>query len=241
MKATQEVIGMSTNSTNTILKQQNLATITPSLPMPDYRTLNPIGHQVTSPQYVSATCPMKRIVIIGSSGSGKSTLARQLGKQLNLPVFHLDRYYWQPGWVEMPEAQWNAKIASMVSFDSWIIDGNYRDTLDVRINRADSVIFMDLHPFICSWRAIKRRIVYRNRPRPDMAAGCVEKLFDPQLFEFIRHIWQYPYRAKPDVAENLNAISEEKRVVWLRSKSQVKNFTQSPLDYPAYIPDALLF
>jgi len=229
---------MPINSINTILKQ-NLAAISPSLPMPDYRTLNPIGHQVIDPQYIPANRPMRRIVIIGSSGSGKSTLARQLGKQLSLPVFHLDRYFWQPGWVETPEAQWNAKVASMVSFDSWIIDGNYRETLDVRLGRADSVIFMDLHPFICSWHAIKRRIIYRNRPRPDMAAGCVEKLFDPQLFEFIRHIWQYPYRAKPDVMDKLENLSAEKRVIWLQSKSQVRNFVQSPLDYPAYLPNAM--
>lgn len=231
---------MSTNSTNSMM-QKNLATILPSLPMPDYRTLNPIGHQASSPYTVSANRSMKRVVIIGSSGSGKSTLARQLGKQLNLPVFHLDRYYWQPGWVEMPEAQWNAKVASMVAFDSWIIDGNYRDTLDARLKRADSVIFMDLHPLICSWRAVKRRIVYRNRSRPDMAAGCVEKLFDPQLFDFVRHIWQYPYRAKPEVLEKLEVVSSEKRVVWLRSKLQVKNFSQSPMDYPAYRPDAVLY
>ena len=231
---------MPTNLTNTILKQ-NLATVPPSLPMSDYRTLNPIGHPATRTQYAHANRPMKRIVIIGSSGSGKSTLARQLGKQLSVPVFHLDRYYWQPGWIETPEAQWQAKVGSMISFDSWIIDGNYRETLDMRLKKADSVIFMDLHPLICSWRAIKRRIIYRNRPRPDMAAGCVEKLFDPQLFDFIRHIWQYPYRAKPEVLQKLEELSIEKRVVWLQTKTQVTNFAQSPLDYPAFLPNAILF
>ena len=61
--------------------KQNSVTIAPTLPMPDYRTLNPIGHQeqMTSPRYAPKST-MKRIVIIGSSGSGKSTLARQLGK-----------------------------------------------------------------------------------------------------------------------------------------------------------------
>jgi adenylate kinase family enzyme len=44
----------------------------------------------------------KRIMIIGSCGSGKTTLATQLGKKTNIPVIHLDREYWQAGWVETP-------------------------------------------------------------------------------------------------------------------------------------------
>lgn len=222
--------------------KQNSATTASTLPMPNYRTLNPIGHQdqMISPRYASKSS-MKRIVIIGSSGSGKSTLARQLGNDLNLQVFHLDQHFWRPGWVETPEDKWKAKVASMTDYDSWIIDGNYRETLDLRLKRADSVIFMDLHPFICSWRAMKRRIIYRNRSRPDMADGCVEKLFDPQLFEFMRHIWQYPYRAKPEVMQKLEAVAPEKRVIWLRSRTQVNNFLQSPLNYPAYMPNAIFY
>ena len=33
---------------------------------------------------------MKRMMIVACPGSGKSTLALMLGKQLNLPVFHMD-------------------------------------------------------------------------------------------------------------------------------------------------------
>ncbi len=223
---------------NTPIFQQNLTAVIPSLPMSNYRTLNPIGHQeqFLRPQYLPHTA-MKRIVIIGSSGSGKSTLARHLGTELDLQVFHLDRYFWQPGWVETPNERWEAKVTSMSKFESWIMDGNYRETLDLRLKRADSVVFMDLHPLICSWQAMKRRIVYRNHARPDMADGCVEKLFDPQLFEFIRHIWQYPYRAKLEVLHKLQAVAPKKRVIWLRSRKEVQAFLLAPLEYPAYLPN----
>lgn len=33
---------------------------------------------------------INKVVIVGGSGTGKSTLAKNLGKQLNLPVYHLD-------------------------------------------------------------------------------------------------------------------------------------------------------
>ena len=39
----------------------------------------------------------QRVVVIGCSGSGKSTLARIIGDTLELPVYHLDSLYWQPG------------------------------------------------------------------------------------------------------------------------------------------------
>ena len=39
----------------------------------------------------------KKIAIIGCAGSGKTTLAFLLQK-LNLPIYHLDQYYWKPNW-----------------------------------------------------------------------------------------------------------------------------------------------
>lgn len=40
---------------------------------------------------------MKKIMIVGSGGAGKSTLAKQLGEKLDIPVYHLDAIFWQPG------------------------------------------------------------------------------------------------------------------------------------------------
>ena len=40
----------------------------------------------------------QRALIIGGVGSGKTALAIRLGEKLSLPVHHLDRLYWQPGW-----------------------------------------------------------------------------------------------------------------------------------------------
>ena len=42
---------------------------------------------------------MKRIMIIGSGGSGKSTFSSKLSEVLGLPLYHLDAYYWKPGWI----------------------------------------------------------------------------------------------------------------------------------------------
>lgn len=176
---------------------------------------------------------MKRVLIIGSSGSGKSTLARQLGAKLELPVVHLDRHYWHPGWVGTPQAEWQRTVARLVQREEWIIDGNYRSTLEMRLEAADSVVFLDLPPWICALRAIKRRIQYHNRPRPDIADGCKEPLLDPQLIQFIRHVLSYPDRAKPYVMDQLTSIASDKHVVLLQSTKDVNNFLSAPKDYPS--------
>ena len=49
-------------------------------------------------------------MIIGSSGAGKSTFARRLGESTGLPVVHLDRLFWNPGWAETPKDEWSEKI-----------------------------------------------------------------------------------------------------------------------------------
>lgn len=216
--------------TNEIRWAQSLA---PDLQEDHYRTQQPIKHLKRFPRPMEGTINMKRVLIIGSSGSGKSTLARQLGAKLELPVIHLDRHYWHPGWVGTPQDQWQRTVSRLVQRDSWIIDGNYRGTLAIRLKAADSVVFLDLPPWICAMRALKRRIQYRKRPRPDIAEGCKEPLFDPQLFQFIRHVLSYPDRAKPFVMQQLSAIANEKHVVLLNSTSDVDNFLSAPLDFPS--------
>jgi adenylate kinase family enzyme len=49
---------------------------------------------------------VRRVAVVGSSGAGKSTFARDLGARTGLPVVHLDRPFWRPGWVETPREEW---------------------------------------------------------------------------------------------------------------------------------------
>lgn len=174
---------------------------------------------------------MERIVIVGSSGSGKSTLARELGKKLNLPIIHLDKYYWNPGWVSTPAPIWKEKVSALTQAEQWIIDGNYRDTLDTRLQAADTVIFLDLPRWVCVCRAIKRRIKYRNSPRPDMAPGCEETLFKPDFPDFLFRIWNYPHRAKPNVEKHLFELDPRKRIIRLSSRNDANKFIADPIMY----------
>jgi len=80
---------------------------------------------------------MKRVLILGPSGSGKSTLGERLGRILSIPIIHLDQHYWKPNWVYTPKDEWKVKVKSLVSSESWVMDGNYTSTLKLRASAAD--------------------------------------------------------------------------------------------------------
>jgi len=165
---------------------------------------------------------MKKILIIGSGGAGKSTLARHLHKATGIELIHLDKVFWQPNWVELPKDEWKKTVENLLKLDSWIMDGNFGGTMEMRFAAADTVIFLDLPRLLCIWRAYKRFLLYRKNNRPDMAEGCDEK-FD---LEFFKWIWDYPTRTKPRVEALLKRFQNEKNIIRLKSKSEVEDFLE---------------
>ncbi|MCO7595286.1 MULTISPECIES: AAA family ATPase [Pseudomonas] len=165
---------------------------------------------------------MQRIVILGNAGSGKSTLARALGKRLGLPVVHLDTLFWEPGWVEPDAEQFRARVREAVATDAWICEGNYaRRTFDLRLPRADLVIWLDTPRLTCFLRVIMRSVM--NRPRPDIAAGCREHL-DRAFLTFLKFVWQFDRDYRPGIEAMRPAMGPQVPTVHLRNTRQVSAF-----------------
>jgi len=164
---------------------------------------------------------MERVVVIGSGGAGKSTFSRRLGEATGLPVIHLDNIFWKPNWQPTPREEWEKTVAELVRRDSWIMDGNFGGTRELRIRASDTVIFLDIPRLICLYRVIKSAITFRGKNRPDMAEGCHEK-FDR---EFAGWVWNFPKRSRGRILEQMKEFPE-KRFVILRSSRQAERFIQ---------------
>jgi adenylate kinase family enzyme len=171
----------------------------------------------TADRLLGATLEIKRVAIVGSGGAGKSTLALALSETLDLPVIHLDKHYWQAGWVPTPKDAWLERQRQLVAQERWIIDGNYGSTMDLRLAAADTVIFLDTPRLRCVQRVLKRTLSYRPGTRPDMAAGCHER-FD---LEFLRWVWRYPAEQRPKILEMLARQRSKKTVIHLKSDREV--------------------
>ena len=121
---------------------------------------------------------MKRVVILGRGGAGKSTLARRLGELTGLGVIELDKIFWQPGLVPTGRDQWVAVQQKLVREEHWIMDGDLGpyDATEVRLQAADTIIFLDFSLVRCAWRALRRSreradfwrwlLAYRRKSRP---------------------------------------------------------------------------
>ncbi len=169
---------------------------------------------------------MKRILIIGSGGAGKSTSAKRLGEILNIEVFHLDKLYWQPNWIEPPKDEWQKTVEEIIKRDSWIMDGNFGGTMEMRLQACDTAILLDFPPAVCLYRVLKRRLKYRNTNRPDMSEGCNEKID----LKFLGWIWNYRKTKRPKVEMLLKNIEGDKTVIRLKSSREVENFLRSRLE-----------
>ena len=166
---------------------------------------------------------MKRILVIGSGGSGKSTLSVKLGASLGIEVFHLDKLFWNAGWIETDRDKWQNVVTKLLSREKWIIDGNFSGTLQQRIVSCDTIVFLDFSRALCLWRIFKRRFHYHQRTRPDMAEGCNERL----NLEFVEWILNYPRRTRPKVLKLMSLNATNKKIFWLKSPQQVKAFLLS--------------
>ena len=121
---------------------------------------------------------MKRVIILGRGGSGKSTLASKLGKITGLPVIELDKMFWQPGFHALPPDEWAKVQRSLITQESWIMDGDLGqyDAVEARLPAADTIIVLDFALARCAWRALRRGwerndfwrwlIAYRRRSLP---------------------------------------------------------------------------
>lgn len=165
---------------------------------------------------------MQRIVILGNAGSGKSTLARALGARLGLPVVHLDTLFWEPGWVEADAEVFRERVRHAVAPDTWVCEGNYaRRTFDLRLPRADLVIWLDTPRWTCLRRVIARS--FSKQPRTDLAAGCQEQ-HNREFLTFLKYVWHYDNANRPGIEAMRLAQGPQVPVVHLRGNRQVAAF-----------------
>ena len=160
---------------------------------------------------------MQRILVIGSPGAGKSTLASRIAGRLGVPPIHLDREYFGPGWAVPSKAEWRERVRALAARPSWVMDGNYASTFDLRVPRAEAVVWLDLPRLTCLARVIRRVLRYWGTTRPDLGSDCIER-FD---WPFMRWIWSYPQKMRPKTARMLQRLRPDQRVYVLRSRSEI--------------------
>jgi adenylate kinase family enzyme len=159
-----------------------------------------------------------RIAIIGCPGSGKSTLALQLHKILNIPLFHLDQYFWKPGW-QRPDRDEFKKIHNQLCDQTeWIIEGMAVRLFESRAQQADVIIFLDIPLYICLYRIFKRAFLNFGKICYSSAPGCPERVPD---WEFLKYVLIFNKRYKPAVEYLLHDYKDQKKIFVIKNQKQL--------------------
>lgn len=150
-------------------------------------------------KYPMKHLPFERILVIGSPGAGKTTLARHLADRFDYPLIHLDRLWWKPNWVMSTHEEFDHLLLSKLQHPRWIIDGNYRRTLALRMSYADAIIYLDFPVDVCLQGIRQRYQEYQGVARPDMPEGCFEQLDT----EFVTYVTTFPTAVRPEIEATL--------------------------------------
>lgn len=160
---------------------------------------------------------MKRAVVIGCSGSGKSVFSRKLRDVTGLTLYYLDMIWHKPDGTNISREEFDEKLRSIISRDSWIIDGNYQRTLETRIKACDTVFLFDLPTETCIEGALSRI----GKKREDMP--WFENELDPQFRQWIE---SFRENRLPEIYRLLEKYKNGRQIVVFRTREQADKFIE---------------
>jgi len=159
-----------------------------------------------------------KIAIIGIPGSGKSTLASKLHTILGIPIFHLDQYFWHPGWQRPDRDEFIRIHNELCDQKEWIIEGMATRLFEYRLKQAEVIIFLDVPLYVCLYRIFKRALLNFGKVVYSSAPGCPERMPDR---EFLRYVWNFNKKQKTEIEQLLRDHNGKKKIFIVNNKSDL--------------------
>ncbi|MBT5859066.1 MAG: hypothetical protein HOH88_04275 [Flavobacteriales bacterium] len=163
---------------------------------------------------------MQKVLVIGCCGAGKSTFSKKLQSILNVGLIHLDQYYHKPNWEEPKKEEWERIVNNLIKKPSWIKDGTYIESLDIRIEKCDTLIYLDYSILKCFFRVVKSIFTDYGKKRSDMAPGCKEE-FD---LEFLKYVLTFNFKNRNNILKRLKVLNENKQLYIFKNDKQADKF-----------------
>jgi adenylate kinase family enzyme len=142
-----------------------------------------------------------------------------------LPLYILDKIQYRSGGAEVPHDDYKLAHQQILDSDRWIIDGfGCMETLWLRLNEADTLVFVDLPLYVHFWWVTKRAIAGYFNP-PD---GWPENspILKSSLSSY-RVLWLCYKYLTPRYREFIEQAQSSKNVYHIRSSEQIAQFFET--------------
>ena len=165
---------------------------------------------------------MQKVMVIGCPGSGKSTFSRALHEIIGLPLYHLDKLFWNADRTTVEKEVFWDRLAEVIAKDNWIMDGNYGSTMELRMQACDTVVFLDYPLDVCMNGITERR----GKERPDMPWIESADEVDEEFIEFVKN---YNSENRPAVVVLLEKYKDREIFVF-KSRDEADAFLKELKD-----------
>ncbi len=161
---------------------------------------------------------MKKIIVIGSPGAGKSVFSQKLSKITQIHLYHIDKLYHKEDGTHISKEELEGKLKKIFKKDSWIIDGNYQRTLEMRVKECDTIFLLDFPTEVCLEGA-KFRI---GKKREDLP--WVEEKLDEN---FEQCIINFAKEKLPQIYELLDKYKIGRNIIIFKSRTEADSYIKS--------------
>lgn len=166
---------------------------------------------------------MKKIAVFGKPGSGKSTLSKNLEASTGLPLCQLDSLIYNADGCLIDSKIYQQKHDNLLNTENWIIDGfGPIDSFYKRLNRADTLIYIDLPYLVSYWLVTKRffkGIVVKPEGWPDSSSILKGSINSYKTLRLCPKFWNSTFENK------LSTIAANKKLFKITTLNELNSFS----------------
>ncbi|MGI9878245.1 adenylate kinase [Vibrio chagasii] len=168
---------------------------------------------------------MKKIAVFGKPGSGKSTVSKALAAATGLELHQLDSIVYKANGEFVDSAEFEQAHDSMLSSDSWIIDGfGPLDSFNKRLDAADTLVYID-PPYPVSYWFVTKRLLkglfVKPEGWPDGSSVIKGTIQSYKMLKLSPSFWNDDFRSR------LELRAKEQDVHIIRSVSELNSFVRN--------------